>query len=682
MFHLFLLFACSSDGDNKSDLSIGAGKQKSSISVDPNQWNVDSTSESTGKEPSQVFTFRNTGRDTEIAVKKINLLKKTTVGTKLLTSSTALFNFQIPVSKNGIIEDQSLFPEEKLLTYSNDNLKPLCPLGSNSNKDVPQCSGAFNGPQFNSELKVKVNFDNEVVTMTPDSGIYYLELCTDGDGGESSETCGEDGVSYRATITRIDPDHPVPTAILNCGNKNYQNRELFELLTEDAVLDASKSGFYDSEGRRIENKKYALRYKWSFAETPTRYQEGSQLYSNSNPDTLIEEQWLDESIVQFRGYVTTPMNVKENENFDENRCNSVHQKIAECKSKCEEYDSCQLNCIHDNLLEMSSFCEKFKDNEYMVKLEVSAENVETSVIGPPSTTYCSPQIMRPSRVEVTLLWEGYGNKGSQENIGTKTGVDVDLNIHLVKADHFPSWNNDPMGYSRGHMCTMHGTDTEIATETHDDCYFDDAGLAGTETNGWNGQLLIDNKWGFGPETIGLGLLEKNDGKIEDGDYLVVVDYFRCEDFEGKGRCETEQYENVEAKIVMKVNGRQIPREGTGDTPIIRKIRINRDEYIPVARINWSNSREDSTDYSVEGEKRYGDAVVTDETANYRICTIDPGYCDRVPIFDKDMYYNWVENPESFDNGSDDNYHYMSEPRGECSSGTYREERKPEYVEPR
>ncbi len=662
----FLIFSCNSyDVEGRPD-----------VTSEPPKWIVDYTYEKAGEDTTREFTIRNLGITGELTIQKINLIKETESGYVLLKEAP-IFTFQLPNISKGITRDG--FTKLQKTTFTNNSYNSLCPLDPN---DTEKCKENFSTAKYNKNIKIKVNYNLNVANTNNKTGNYYLELCTNDPGKNISATCGKNSTSHKVLLRRLAKRPPLPKAVLDCRNPSKDNREIFDFLNERVQLDASKSGIFEQNGSKSTN--YILHYNWSLVDTPTKYEKKSHL-TFSDPNTNIENTWHreDESVAPasaaFYGYSTTPNNVLPNENYNDEKCKEVEKNEDECKAGCSSSNDelCISNCLHDNLFDRHMYCNKFKENIYLVKLQVKAEDKNTGLFSSTAITYCSPEIQPVSRVEVTLLWEGVGNQNNQENVGNRTGVDVDLDVHLIKKKHSPEWTEDPMGYEFGYMCTMHGTDTEIATDTHDDCYYDDKGLPNTDTNTWNARIMLDNKWGYGPETINLGLFEKDNGAIEDGDYLVVVDYFRCEDFEGKGRCETEKYKNVEATLVIKIDSDLAPRANK-DKAIVRKIILRKNEHIPVALINWDNSLEGKPDNA--GVNKQGDAKVYDEAANYRICTIESGFCDRVPIFDQKMYYKWVEKPHEFTPQTDENYHYGVE-RGKCTGGTYKEERSPAYIQP-
>ncbi len=463
-------------------------------------------------------------------------------------------------------------------------------------------------------------------------------------GGDINAACVDSGVEDKDEKEDSVNDNDIFSsqtvkAYLNCRN-DRTGEESFESISEEVALDASKSGLYDEKGKKITDEEYINQYKWQFVEMPT----ASIIYNNGE---AIENKWIDKGIATFRGYVTTPNNVGEKTTPNQSKCVEITEKIDAEKKECVaisdaiEKEICEDAALHDNLYEYNLYCDEYKDSHYLLKMSVKVCKKSTNICSEEASTFCRPEIVPKSRVQVQLQWKGYGN----DSPGTGKGMDVDLDLHIIRKTGEVVSSCLP-DYKDGYMCTK----AEYAnngdfTNTHDDVYFGDPGNvegAGYEwsgqvvktTNNWNSTIDIDNTFGNGIETINVGPYRKN-LDVLDGTYLVVVNYFNCTDYSNSGQCEKP----VEPTILITIDGKDAPRATVTDPlhpdsdKIIKKFKIMPNQYAVIAEVEW-NSQWSNIDITKKGNGQVR------HLTNYKWCTIQD--CRNAPIWDQDEYVKWVE----------------------------------------
>lgn len=653
----------------------------------------------------QEFEIYNRGVTGQLKIFKINMLDP---DGNLIDDAIYqnLFKFQVQKTANGVVQDGW---NEKLLTFDNivategSNIASLCPLDINVVGDVKKCKKSFSELEYNATFKVLLSYNKdaaEKLTKNPPadykiSGDFSIEVCTNDPSKEKSLTCGNNATSYKIQITRQPnkPPKPVIKVLFEYttgGEMSYRNikDKVSMNLKNTCVSDpdkaeSSKACLADWQSR------YYIKYKWEMMESPTPLIEKSQI---KLPDsTGFAGQWLPDSAgddpkrAEFTGLMITPRRYAEdNPDYNEDSCTDTCGTTEPTNTKDEFY----FLDLSNYLICRQKYCEKFKTKYYKINIQAETVDKQTDLVSDTAEVTVLPKIIPQARVVAQLTWDK-GYKTNTEYDSDKEGVQVDMDIHMVKRI---SLEAPVRGYTP--LEGVIGTIALPASEApnfdptvdqkyyrHDDCSFSDSGILGAvgdQTIAWNASLDIDNKWGGynfeTPETIGLGPIEDKDGNgvpddaIMDDQYLVVVNYFACTSKYGDGqnRCaenypgDDSAYE-VNARVEIFVDGVDAPRpervkNGTSLRPAdnyaatTKNFILRPNEWKVIAVVKWDPSLPSpETNPLYPGDGIVSDVAMTDEgietnASTYQTCNYPSSEAVLVPIWSPDDYYAFVERP--------------------------------------
>ena len=539
------------------------------------------------------------------------------------------------------------------------------------------------------------------------SGDFQIEICSNDPLKNSSETCPEDSGSFRIMVRRLAAPPPKPIIHVTFdftigGPMSYRN------IKDKVSMNLKETCVSDPEDptQCLANwdEKYYIKYKWEMIESPTPLREESRV---ELPDSSGRAgQWLPDhgndnpKRAEFTGLMVTPKKYTDaNPDFDEEKCTSeCGDEPANIEDKFYFMD------LSNFLICRQKYCEKTKTEHYKISIQAETVDKETDMTSEVVQATVIPKIIPQARVVAQLTWkQGFRTKTEAES--DKEGTKVDLDIHLIKRS---SLEAEALNYTptEGVMCTnmqwegMNYSPTEDLDYDgrpdyekyfrHDDCSFTDQGYETvngqniSESIAWNASFDLDNTWGGGnyenPETTGLGPIEDKDGdgkpdkKIIDDQYLVVVGYSYCtskgfadstwneccdpEDPDCKG--DGSAYE-VDARVDIIIDGIEAARpERTQGGEVIRPadnysdttkyFKIRPDEWKVIAVIKWDGSLPGPEhNPSYEGDAIVTDIAMTDEEieinpSEYQTCKFDITLCELVPVWDKEAYYEWVDQP--------------------------------------
>jgi len=485
--------------------------------------------------------------------------------------------------------------------------------------------------------------------------------------------------SFFSPISGTPPPKPLIKASFNMnvgGPASYRNiRDRVSInLRNTCVSDPAKplkclSGWEEN---------YYIQYKWDIVESPTPFQPDSRL---KLPDTYGQSgQWLADlnkdnpKRAEFYGLKVTPARTNENNpDFSESKC-------SECGTEpADDTDEFFINKLSEFLLCRQKYCEKNRSLFYKINVQAETVDKESGLISEMAELTIIPKIIPQSRVVAQLTWDkGYRTK-TEASSGIP-GTKVDLDLHLIKKVSLEAAERN-FTRKQGLMCTYALPPGNIDCFDpynekycrHDDCSFADQGAEKAEiqeTIAWNASFYRDNHWGGdsfeSPETIGLGSIGVKEARpIIDDEYLVVVNYSFCEtssddnknnccpkgEVDDKGKtCTGEAYE-VNARVDIIVDGHDAPRAGDNYPDSTKNFVIKPNEWKVIATIKWDNSLPPP----VTNPDYEGSAIVTDvamleheietDAKSYKTCKFSVAFCELVPIWDKEAYYEFVESPQ-------------------------------------
>ena len=717
IFHIFciltalFLFSCGDDNTVTSNIpQITSVPEKVTLAYYP--WDENSEG-SVSDIITTEFEIFNKGKK-ELEISQINFLDP---DGKLIKDSKNsnlknLFKIQILKTKSGIITDEW---NENSLDFSNKNseLSALCPVES-LYADTKKCSEGFDPANYNSYFKIRLNYSKEDATSDI-SGDFQIEICSNDPMKSNSETCPEDSGSFKILVRRLPAPPPKPIIHVTFdfttgGPMSYRNikDEVSMNLKNTCVSDP------DDSSKCLENweEKYYIKYKWEMIESPTPLRDESRI---KLPDsTGSAGQWLADlgndspKRAQFTGLMVTPKRYTDaNPDFDEEKCSS---ECGEEPTNIE--DKFYFMDLSNYLICRQKYCKKTRTRYYKVNIQAETVDRETDLVSITEEITVVPKIIPQARVVAQLTWvEGYKTKTESESSSIE-GTKIDLDIHLIKKSSLEAsvHNYTPI---EGVMCTSQQYEGFNYPPTedldgdgkpdyekyfrHDDCSYADQGADVvqdvSETINWHATFDLDNRWGGNnyenPETIGLGPIEDKDGdgkpdkQIIDDQYLVIVGYSYCSpqnfaDSTWNTCCNPEEpdcngdgsaYE-VNARVDILVDGVEATRpERTQSGTVIRPadnysetsklFKIRPGEWKVIAAIKWDGTLPGpETNPSYTGDAIVSDKAMTDEeieinTSSYKTCKFNISFCELVPIWDEEAYYEWVDQPMNpGDNESD------------------------------
>ncbi len=658
------------------------------------------------------FDIYNRGVTGELKIRKINMIDPSGNLIDSLDNETYknLFKIQIQkVTADGIATEGWT---EKLLTFDNmaaedgTKIASLCPLDLAS--EERKCKSGFDGAKYNSQFKIKINYDKAAATKIKNEGIseeyrtsgdFSIEICTNDPTKEKSDTCGDNSTSYRIQITRQPAKPPKP--IIHVGFEypiakpmSYRNiYDPVQMNLKDTCVSDPNAPTQCLDGWK---SRYYIRYKWEMKESPTPLMPQSQL-TLTDATSASAGQWLPDDDkndnpkrASFTGVMITPRRYDTpNETYDASKCSSECGEEPTCNEDTDKY--C-FRKISDYLGCRQKYCERNRTKYYKINIQAETVDKETDLVSDTEDITVIPKIIPQARVVAQLTWkQGFRSKAESD---TKEGVAIDLDIHMIKRDSLEAGS---LGFTptTGLLGTYKKdslAEAQCPTATaepgcekfyrHDDCSFGDpgvvtSGMTQDATIQWHASLDIDNIWGGNnyetPETIGLGPITDldNNGVPDvnpiDDQYLIVVGYVGCTSkfSDGVNRCDEtyvgddSAYE-VDARVEILLDGDEAPRTNQNfdndkyaDTTKNFKIKFN--EWKVLSVVKW-----DSQLPSPETNTLYpGNAIVSDEAMtitsgnaeaisvnpkSYPKCYFDNSDAVLVPIWDADEYKHFVETP--------------------------------------
>ncbi len=677
-------------------------------------------------EDQREFEVINRGVTGELKIRSINLLDP---NFRLISEENGhpdayrdLFKIQISKTENGIARGGF---NEKTLSFDNTiaeegyYIAPLCPLDIN---DPTRCKGSFDMKDYNTRFRILLSYDKNAVERLMQnppqeteynpqtqqdelkyrvSGDFWIEICTNDPTKERSDTCGDNATSYLIQVTRQPNPPPKPLIKVDFqytvgGPASYRNiRDKVTMNLRNTCVENP-----DNPGHCLPNweDNYYIKYKWEMRESPTPFQEESQLRL---PDTAGQPgQWLADlpggqnpKRAEFTGLMVTPRRINQS-NMPEDGGTYDASKCNECGEEPMDFeDDFFANKLSQYLLCRQRYCERTATRLYKVQIEAQTVDKNTDLESETAELIIIPKIIPQARVVAQLTWE-QGYRTASEMDARTDGTRVDLDIHLIKGNSVEAVQR---GFSNpdGLMCTKQQPMGMVVDCTdpiyevfcrHDDCSFADQSIDTSpvplqESIAWNASLDRDNTWGGGnyevPETIGLGPIDETGHRpIDDDEYLVVVGYSFCETFssdpvnhccpagqvDGQGRTCTGEAYNVNARVDILVDGFDAPRsarvEGTNElrpadnySETTKDFTIRPDEWKVIATVKWDNTLPPP-----ETNPTYiGDGIVTDipmadhgietDAQAYKTCKFNITFCELVPIWDPEAYYSFVNGPQ-------------------------------------
>ena len=642
------------------------------------------------------FDIYNRGVTGELKIRKINLIDPSGNLIESLDNETYknLFKIQIQrVSQDGIAAEGWT---DKLLVFDNmaaeegSKIASLCPLDLAS--EARKCKSGFDETKYNSQFKIKINYDKAAATKLKNEGIseeyrtsgdFSIEICTNDPTKEKSDTCGDSSTSYRIQITRQPAKPPKP--IIHVGfeypiAKPMSYRNIYDPVQMNLKDTCVSDPNAPTECLADWKSRYYIRYKWEMKESPTPLMPQSQLVL-TDATSASAGQWLPDDgnkdnpkRASFTGVMITPRRYDTpNETYDASKCSSECGEEPTCNEETDKY--CFMK-ISEYLGCRQKYCERNRTKYYKVNIQAETVDKETDLVSDTTDITVIPKIIPQARVVAQLTWkQGFRSKAESD---TKEGVAIDLDIHMIKRNSLEAASlglvekEGLLGTSqRNNDATAECSVGDISSKPecekywrHDDCSFADQGIVTSEiaqdaTIQWYASLDIDNIWGGNnyetPETIGLGPITDSDNNgipdvnPLDDQYLVVVGYVGCTSkySDGVDRCD-ENYTGddrayeVDAKVEILLDGDEAPRvnqnfdnDKYADTTKSFKIKYN--EWKILAVVKW-----DSKLPSPETNTLYpGNAIVSDETM-----TITSGNAEAISVNPKSYPKCYFDNSDA------------------------------------
>lgn len=665
VFCLFIFFVSCNSYDVEGKPEIKSDPEKWVVGFYLNNSELDKDQDNNNLNfRSQEFTIINKGVAGELKIYQINFLSPSG---EILSSTNVkdlqpLFSYQISELDKGLVKDG--FSDANVKDYKFTNFdaskgdstiaRPLCPLtaklDAKTGKPIEPtqwvCKTGFE-TNYNDKLKIKLFYnklDNDTYknlagnTSLKSTGNYSIELCTNDSSREVQKTCSK-GTSFRIQVTRqpmLPPQPLLKVKFLNPtgGTKDYRvikDSVMMDLSDtkvsnpEDALL-FEASNDQDSENyKKIrtydgDQSQFRIKYRWELSQTPTPLAPETRIVLD-NISGGGEGQWFEDNSNQ-------------------------NPKLAHFKA-------------HRITPTPEGIYYKVKVQAITVDMNTDLESAITEVV-------ITPNIIPAARVTVELKWKN--GLDTKAQLDRKQGTAVDLDLHLIKKKSLEGDSHPAEKGLDGLMCTRHKLkNSTTGTNFHDDCYFNDMGSLKdgkqneiVETIKWGASLDLDNTWGGGnftnPETINLGPIDDispKDGvpdfNIFDDEYLIVVNYTLCQDLaegsQNKSCLEGGENYEVPVKVDVMIDGVYVPRgkkvDGTTDyaDTLHKEFNIRPNEWVIVSKVAW-----DRTLQGKNSPKWQGDAIVTDNNADYKICNFPKEECflNTIPVWDKQKYYDFVE----------------------------------------